>query len=280
MKFINEDFSYYLSPDKNTEALIGLKQYFEEYIEMQKLNKTDNIPNSSKFITSNIIGTIMFELIQMNNMEYDKITAKNIEYFKFYLNNCINNAEFCNNKIFLSCMQECLSLSLPRSELHIENIYTPEQRCNYNLINANYRNKTDIIFDNRNDIKYSKVYYCNCIEDLFISSIYELFEKGYFIKKCKNCKKFFVTKEKGSRIKYCYNISPDDNTKTCYVYKSQENSKNNRKTNPRINLYNKITERIRIRLEREENQKVCELYREKLTHIKKELKMVQRLNKI
>lgn len=271
MKFINEDFAYYLSPNKEDEALIGLKQYFKDYIEQSELttynNENSQIPNSSKFITSKIIGTLMFELLQMENIEYDKKTKENIEYFKYYLNKCIDNIEFCNNDIFLSCMQECLCLDLPKSELNIEDIYTIEQICDYNVINANLKEKTNIIYNNKNNIRYSKIYYCKNIEDLFICSLYELFDKKYYIRKCKNCSRFFVTKEKGKRIKYCYNNSPQDSQKSCYQYVSQYKSKEARKNDENIHLYSLITTRLRNRKDRTTDPEMYEYYYNELTKL-------------
>ena len=181
MKFINEDFSYYLSPDKNTESLIGLKQYFEEYISDSKKNNISDIPESSKFISSSIIGTLMFEFLRNDTIEYDAKTKKNIEYFKYYLNKCIENKNYCNNKIFLSCIQECMSLSLPKSIYHINNVYTLKQKTNYDIIHSDKEDKTDIIYNNKENIEFAKIYFCKSIEELFICSLYELFEKGYVI---------------------------------------------------------------------------------------------------
>lgn len=192
----------------------------------------------------------MFELLQHNDIEYSEKTKKNIEYFKFYLDKCIEDSTYCDNKVFLSCMQECTSLSLPKKENIIENIYTLEQRSDYNVIHSSPAEKTDIIYRNKNYIKYSKIYYCKSIEDLFVCSLYELFEKGYVIRKCKNCNKFFVTKEKGSRRKYCYYYSPQDKNKTCYDYMNQRKSNESRKTNEIIKLYNSITNRLRNRQSR------------------------------
>lgn len=271
MKFINEDFAYYLSPDKDKEALIGLKQYFKEYIKQCELNTSNSenskILNSSKFITSKIIGTLMFELLQMEDMEYDKKTKENIEYFKYYLDKCIDNIEFCNNDIFISCMQECLGITLPKSELQIEGIYTIEQKCDYNVIHATLKEKTNIIYSNKDNITYSKIYYCKNIEDLFICSLYELFEKKYYIRKCKNCNRFFVTKEKGNRIKYCYNDSPQDSRKSCYQYISQVKSKEARKKDENIRLYSQITTKLRNRKDRATDDKMYDYYYNELTKL-------------
>ncbi len=240
MKFINEDFSYYLSPDKNTEALIGLKQYFEEYISDSKKNNISDIPESSKFISSSIIGTLMFELLRNDNIEYDTKTKKNLEYFKYYLNKCIENKNYCNNKIFLSCIQECMSLSLPKSIYHINNVYTLKQKTNYDIIHSDKEDKTDIIYNNKENIEFAKIYFCKSIEELFICSLYELFEKGYVIRKCKSCKKFFVTRETGNRIKYCYNTSLHNPNKTCYEYFSQATYTQKRKDDAIRALYGKL----------------------------------------
>ena len=211
----------------------------------------------------------MFELLQHHNIEYSEKTKKNIEYFKFYLDKCIEDSNYCDNKIFLSCMQECLSLSLPKRENIIENIYTLEQRCEYNVIHSSAFEKTNIIYGNKDNIKYSKIYYCKSIEDLFICSLYELFEKGYVIRKCKNCNKFFVTKEKGSRRKYCYYYSPQNNNKTCYDYMNQLKSKETRRTDEIISLYKSITNRLRTRQSRTEDDRIIELYFNELGSLSK-----------
>lgn len=234
------------------------------------------IKDSSKFILSKTIGTIMFELLQKNNIEYSEKTKKNIEYFNFYLDKCIEDSNYCNNKIFLACMQECASLSLPKKENVIENIYTIKQRCDYNIIHSTPVEKTDIIYKNKNNIKYSKIYYCKSIEDLFVCSLYELFEKEYIIRKCMNCNKFFVTKEKGSRRKYCYYYSPQDNKKTCYDYMNQRKSKENRKTNEIIKLYNSITNRLRTRQNRTEDESISELYFNELTFLSQEYERMKK----
>lgn len=265
MNIINEEFSYYISPDKNTEALIGLKQYFEMYIKESRKNIFDgNIPETSKFISSNIIGTLMFELLQNDNIEYDAKTKSNIEYFKFYLNKCIEDKNYCHNKIFLSCIQECLSLHLPQSFYNIEKIYTIEQIKDYNVIHSNKKQKTNIIYKNINEIGFSKIYFCKNIEDLFICSLYELFEKGYIIRKCQNCKRFFVTREKGNRIKYCYNTSPQNSNKTCYEFFSQATYTEKRRESLMRKEYGKLYSRYNNRYQRALDSK-------KATEEKKEL---------
>lgn len=192
----------------------------------------------------------MFELLQRDDIQYPEATQEKIKYFKYYLNKCIDNFDYCNNIVFLSCMKECVCLSLPRQDIHIENIYTIQQICDFDVINSTSNKRTNIIFNNKDNIKYSKIYYCNCIEDLFVCSLYELFEKGYIIRKCINCNKFFVTKEKGNKRKYCYNYSPQDKFKTCYDYVNQQKSKEVRKKDETILLYNSITNRLRNRQSR------------------------------
>lgn len=278
MQFKNESFSYYLTPDKNTEALIGLKQYFEdfidEYLSTDYTNK--NIPIDSRFIQSKIIGTLIFHLLQKKDIEYDKKTNEHIEFFKYYLNKCINNKQYCDNRIFLSCMQENLNLHLPKNDLIIQNIYTVDELKDYNTLNSDYKQKLELIYKNKDNIKYSKIYYCNTIEDLFICSLYELFEKKYIIRKCEFCGKFFVTSEKGNRVKYCYNISPVDSTKTCYVYKSRETTEKNRKNNSRIRIYRQITNRLRNRKDRTTDELERDYFDHKIDNLSRTLELFKK----
>lgn len=235
MKFKNEEFTYYLTSGKVREYIIGLEQYFKEY----KVEEDEKV-HLSKFISSPIIGTLMFELLQREDIEYSNNTLDKIEYIKFYLDRCIENNEYCNNSIFLPCIQNTINVHLPNSDFLINDYYTIEQRCNYNVINAEPKEKTNIIFNNRNNIKFEKVYYCKKIEELFVASLFEVFDSHYIIRKCKNCKKFFVTIEQGKRIKYCYNTSPQDKNKTCYQYCSQQTYVEKRKNDPVRHTYSRL----------------------------------------
>ena len=244
MKFINEDFVYYVSGNLYKESIVGLKQYFPE------IAIPDTPDYNGKFVGSRVIGTLMFELIQNRNLEFDAKALYVIEYINYYLEQCLNNDEYCDNKIFLPCIKHALNTHLPNYNFYFENDYTAEQA--YSMYFADYKEATSIIFNNRNDIIYSKVYYCHKIEDLILASLYEVFDAKYIIRKCKNCNKFFVTKEKGKRIKYCYNGSPQNPNKSCYQYCSQLTYIQKRKNNPirkeYTKLYNKYNNRyIRAR---------------------------------
>lgn len=269
MKFENEDFAYYIEPNTNREAIIGLKKFFINDINI--LNKENGIPFTSKFMQSSIIGTLVFEMLRMNNIEFSNETKKNIYYFNYYLDKCISDSSYCNNSVFLSFMSYCLGISLPKKDIILKNYLKMDELKNYNVIHAPIEEKLEIIHNNKSEIIYNKIYFCHSIEDLFIASLFELFERKYVIRKCLNCHKFFVTKEKGKRVKYCYNISPNSHTKTCYEEKSIETSTNNRRDDIRINLYDKITKRIRNRKERTDDQKLKELYQEKLWKLRDNL---------
>lgn len=247
MKFRDEDFSYYLTEDMKREYLIGLKQYFTNYI-------TDFDDNISRFINTKVIGTLMFELLQREDIEYSKNTQRTIEYIKFYLERCLESEEYCCNKVFIPCAREAIGLHLPPSDIIYDKIYTIEQLCDYTIIHADSKKKTDIIFANKDNIEYSKIYHCKKIEDLFIASLFELFGKGYTIRKCKNCGKFFVTVEKGKRIKYCYNISPQDQNKTCRDFFSQATYSERRRQSLRRTEYARLYNRFNNRINRFERK--------------------------
>lgn len=269
MKFIDEEFGYYLTEGMEREVLFGLKEYFKANIDYEE-SKGNKDYKISKFINSKVIGSIMFELLERDDIEYSEKTKKNIEYIKSYLDRCIENIEYCDNKIFLACISNCTTMKLPeRFNIHLEGYYNPEQMICYDIRNANPKDKTNIIFANRENIKYSKLYLCNQIEELFVISLYEIFEKKYTIRRCKNCNKFFVTKESGKRIKYCYNLSPQNKNKTCYEYYSQMKYSEKRKNDITKRLYYQITNRIRNRKDREKNDEVSEIYWKQLEYISK-----------
>ena len=90
-------------------------------------------------------------------------------------------------------------------------------------------------------------YFAYNITEVFGVFINYVIDKGYKIKKCENCKKYFVPYTR-SDTKYCSRHSPQDKTKTCAEYskyqKQLEREKNNDCTKAYKSLYNTLRNKM------------------------------------
>lgn len=77
------------------------------------------------------------------------------------------------------------------------------------------------------------------IKDAVYECVYLMAETSTTIKKCENCGRFFVPKNRSDTI-YCDYPSPQDNKKTCKKYGAEKKYQKNLKDNELMSLYRRI----------------------------------------
>lgn len=70
-------------------------------------------------------------------------------------------------------------------------------------------------------------------------TFYQLLDKGYLIKKCENCGKYFVPFNRSDTL-YCDRFAPQDNNKTCKEYGASKTYLENLKNDKAKGLFRKI----------------------------------------
>lgn len=100
-------------------------------------------------------------------------------------------------------------------------------------------------------------YKYNNSTELFSAMLYEIFLNGYIIKICENCGKFFIPYSRSDE-KYCDNISPQDETRTCKKYANERLWYERMKSNESKILYRKVYSAKKMYVSRHLNNKTCE----------------------
>lgn len=104
------------------------------------------------------------------------------------------------------------------------------------------------------EIKFLITYEIEKCSDLF--DIYRklIIDKKICIKKCKNCKKFFITKNRTDEV-YCSNPSPQNINKTCKEYGAKKMYRDEIKSTPIKYEHNRTSQFYRMRIKRSKNEK-------------------------
>lgn len=254
-----KDFEYEIIYTEKSE-LNELYDYSTKYYQLPNDSTAINIRAYQQL--GNFTLYLLGHLDENNNLKDDI----NLQNLKTYLINCINDKKYCNPKIFLSFVRFILHLqNLPICKIYANHNYKINEEDN-NIC----KKELEAIYNNCDTIDLSKEYYCNSTLELLVSSIYEIFTKGYKIKKCKSCNKFFVARKSEA---FCQYISPFDDNLSCLQYSRKNSSSVKRKNNPIEWQYNKVCNLLRKR-------KIdMELYhfdeKSKIDKCKKELKAFQ-----
>ena len=91
----------------------------------------------------------------------------------------------------------------------------------------------------KKDISPIYEYKCTTLEQFLQISFFTCLTQNLNIKKCENCKRYFITYQRSDE-KYCSRISPQDKNKTCKQYSNSENWKKNINSNEELKLYRRI----------------------------------------
>lgn len=96
-------------------------------------------------------------------------------------------------------------------------------------------------------------YQCLNINDYMLVTFIELIKNNYFILKCKNCNKYFITYNRIETY-YCDRQAPQDNTKTCKQYGAEKAWTDRTKDeNDWYNLYRKVYQSFQMKAKRNPN---------------------------
>lgn len=96
-------------------------------------------------------------------------------------------------------------------------------------------------------------YQCLNINDYMLVTFLELIKNNYFILKCKNCNKYFITYNRIETY-YCDRQAPQDTTKTCKQYGAEKAWTDRTKDeNDWYNLYRKVYQSFQMKAKRNPN---------------------------
>lgn len=210
------------------DNLIYLKQRKKNYIRLTK--------NLSKYV--NNIFSIILNRIELYRNLVELCYLKNVDaFFKDFshlspLNKCI----FYNKYIYT---KGNFFNNLPSSNINFTFSF-PSKESREAFLKSAEKNP-DKAFKILFDEKISTVYEYNCknFEQFLQISFFTCLTKNFNIKKCENCKKYFIAYQRSDE-KYCNRASPQDKNKTCKQYVNLENWKNNINSNEEFKLYRRI----------------------------------------
>lgn len=235
----NTDFLYELNYTSEHESVITNDNFLNNIL--IDVNTYYSIPNFSSDMLEikkqPVLGNYAFYLLSNNSIKFDVETKKKINLINIYLSNCISNKTFCNNNIFLTFVRYILQIpEIPTCKAF--------SSCSNNIISdsSSIEMRLNSLLNIDCDIQLYKDYLCKNIIDLIISSIFEIFQKGYKIKRCRICNRYFYNK---SNNKYCSYSCPQDTSKSCYEYSSSTSSIEKRKNDIIQSKYTSITNRFR-----------------------------------
>lgn len=234
-------FIYQLSHDLEYEMIITDDIFLNSVLkEVKSYYMFPDIPNNIEIKKQLILGNIAFYLLDLPNLDCEQDIITKIELINIYLSYCITNSNYCNNKIFLAFIRDILNYDFPKGDIYSSYYY----KDNDKISNIEINEKLKLMLENVKQITFNKTYYCNNIIDLIIISIYEIFDKGYCIKRCKNCHKYFFNKNSN---KYCSYSSLQETSKSCYEYCTNISYLQKRENDPIRKKYNKISNMLRSR---------------------------------
>ncbi len=233
------DFLYELSNNLMNEIIYGLDDTDEltNILEgVEEYYVLPNIPENVSIKKKHTLGNYAFYLLDLPDLPFDSEINCCLRQINSFLASCIEKVSCCNEKMFLVFV---------RYILKIQNIPEAKSFATYNndIPNAVYLQEM-LESVTMEDIEVSRTYLCKNVVDLVIASVYEILSKGFRIKRCRNCHKYFFTKNSN---KYCPYRSPQDETKSCYDYCNKMPSQQKRKEDPIQSKYTQVSNMLRSR---------------------------------
>ena len=211
--------------------------------------------NNCKKVISNISsasgGAILKEIIDIKNISSQTniqqikndltLILKTYNKFKELIDFCYLN----NNFNDMTPLQKYLYY-LDRSIT--EEVILPKQIIS---LKAKGTSTKHLITENSPYLCFS--YQCLNINDFMLVTFLELIKNNYFILKCKNCNKYFITYNRIETY-YCDRQAPQDTTKTCKQYGAEKAWTDRTKDeNDWYNLYRKVYQSFQMKAKRNPN---------------------------
>lgn len=122
--------------------------------------------------------------------------------------------------------------------------------------------KTTNNLNRDNKIIYIKSYEIYALKDIFNIYFNYFIESNIYIRKCKNCNKYFIPQNRSDEV-YCNNKSPQNPNKTCKEYGAKKTYRDEIKSIPIKYEHNKTSQYFRMKINRAKTQKEKELYKKK-----------------
>lgn len=242
---------------ENTDKFTNLKMYFD-------------------------FGISALSIIDNKNILFDDNINNEIQYLKTYLDKCIKNPKYCNPTLFLAYVKDIMHRFISDIKCYTQNIPYSDKQLNDDILNKDNKQKLEAMFYNLSNIELRKDYTCNGIIDLVICSLFEIFSRNYYIKKCSNCNRYFISTRGDNRIRYChYYAYLSKSSLTCRELKLNSDYVQKRKGNNLraiyTTLYNKFNNRYARFNEKHLNKPKTKDIEEEL---KKRLSTVKKLQKL
>lgn len=253
---MNKDFLYRLTKDQEYENILTedtvMDTLCDECIKYYKLPIQST--NTYEIKPYMLLGEIsLYILTSIDSKNYDEDTKRKLKHINNFLLKCLNDKNFCNTKIFLSYVRDVLKITdFPKAFIYTSNYYNDT----IEISDLSFDEKLEIMKKNVNDIILYKDYLCKNIIDLLIVSLYEIFSKNYTISKCKNCDRFFISRNSTA---FCNYASPQNEKRSCLQYSRNTSYVKKRKQDKVKNMYNKICNLLNKRYTDAKNRKL-ELY--------------------
>lgn len=202
-EIFERDYSHF--PYQNVERCMLTEHFF----------KNQHFPFNREmlyFLTYFIVGKLLFS----NNNPYKDIPQysdidNKIENSINFVKVCAAESAYCSIDTLYK-VSNIIGLQLT----NCKKVHVPENKKYNKLQLCNQLEKV------AKKLEYlSKTcYQINNVEDLFFSSLQEIFDNRYLIKLCQHCNGYFVAKS--TRQKYCENPSPENLNRTCRLQVKHE----------------------------------------------------------
>ena len=230
-------------------TLDGLKK-IERKFPHTLLRLLNSIDEELKNITNNLEQ--LSYIVSKSKLSTNDI--KSLKKAKHYIDKAIANPFYSQYNIFkIACELKYFKTINPLQHLNLNEFDNLQDYENTTL--DDYYDRLERIYKYYNETKmpdYIK-YEITDLEDFIVASMSEIFRYNMTIKKCENCNKYFLVMRKDA--KYCENISPQDNEKTCKKYMIDKNYKDKINKDEIKSLHRKIYKRLHKDQERNKRSK-------------------------
>ena len=216
---------YSVLQNSKIEITDGLDNELEEYIKIYVSDIPDNL-SIKKYIK---LGVSALSLLDNNNFKFEENTQKQIEILRIYIEKCIENKAFCKSNLFLAYVKDFLNKQLPSPTIYTNFVYSQKQLEEKIHLQDNNKKLNALLF-NEKKIDLKKDYVCNGLIDLLICSLYEIFNNKFYIKKCENCNRYFITPVNKENVIYCEYLF-NNTSLTCKQLMNRKNYLIKRKEN-------------------------------------------------
>ena len=282
MFFEDKQIMYSILETSKLEIVNGMDKELEKYIRLYDRDISEPIV-INKYVK---LGFLALSLLDNKEVRFNEDIQKKIEILRFYIEKCIKDKSFCKNNIFLAYVRENLNLLIPSPTIYTNYRYE-KNKINENIESADINEKLNIMLFDSSKIELKKDYICSGIIELLICSLYEIFNNGFHIKRCENCKRYFVSQIDKKNIKYCSYLLPgldvtcrDIMNKANYIEKRRNDvlqSEYNSLYSKYNNWYIRTSEKIKVEninsVEVEKNKKIREEFKKLYKNIKNEVKI-------